>query len=152
MLIAFAFNTKSLAIAILLFLFFIFFLLVTFSGQTAKSFLVNVLSKVIKKACDQDLTHSWDTLKSLSIKVVSQVVIHGARGTWHGLYTVTSIHSIQKTTRIGQEVGDKLFSGWQNIQGSKQRKIELTSKKVWKQNKVENVQIKNFIAAPCEAI
>ena len=42
--IAFVFNAKSFAIAILVFLFLIFFLLVTFSRQTTKSFLVNVLS------------------------------------------------------------------------------------------------------------
>ena len=39
---AFAFNAKSFAIAFLVF-FFLFFLFVTFSGRTAKSFLVNVL-------------------------------------------------------------------------------------------------------------
>ena len=58
--IAFAFNEKSFAIAFLVF----FFLLVTFSGRTAESFSVNVLLYFIKKACDQDLTHSLDTLRS----------------------------------------------------------------------------------------
>ena len=72
-------NAKSFAIAILVF--FLFFLLATFSGQTAKSFLRNVLTLVIKKTCDQDLTHSLDTPEQISIKIVSEVVIHNACGT-----------------------------------------------------------------------
>ena len=50
--------------------FFLFFLLVTFSGRTAKSFLVNVLSYVINKdltkiKCDQGLNRFLDTQKTL---------------------------------------------------------------------------------------
>ena len=52
---------KSFAIAVLVF--FIFFLLVTFSGQTAKGFLANVLTLVIKKTCNQNLTYSLDATK-----------------------------------------------------------------------------------------
>ena len=74
--------------------FFLFFLLANFSGWAAKSYLFNFLSCVIKKACDQDLTYSLDTLNSLSVKSVSQVVIRDACGTWHSLCTVTSIYSI----------------------------------------------------------
>ena len=58
--IAFAFNEKKLCNCLNSF----FFLLFTFSGRTAKSFLVNVLLYFIKKACDQDLTRSLDTLRS----------------------------------------------------------------------------------------
>ena len=42
---------------------------VQFSGRTAKSFLVNVLRLVVKKACDQDLTHFLDTSKNISAKL-----------------------------------------------------------------------------------
>ena len=73
--------------------FFSFFLLVIFSGRIAKNFLVNVLS------CDQDLTHSIDTLKLRSVRIFPEVVIRDPCDTWHGLCTVTSIHSIQKSTR-----------------------------------------------------
>ena len=45
------------------------------------------------------------TKKSL-YKIVPQVVTHDACGTWHGLCTVTSIHSHQKSTRISQELGN----------------------------------------------
>ena len=80
--------------------FFLFvFLLVTFFERTAKSFLANALSLVIKKPCDQDLTHSLDTPKCISVKIVPQVVNCDAYGTWYSLCTVTSIYSIQKHTR-----------------------------------------------------
>ena len=55
------------------------------------------------------LTHSLDTPKSLSVKIVLQVVVfRDACGTWHGLCTLTSIHSIQKSTRKSQKRGNKL--------------------------------------------
>ena len=69
MLIAFEFNGKSFAIAILVF--FLFFLfLVSFSGRTAESFLANVLTLGIKKACDQDLSHSLEKPRRISLKIV----------------------------------------------------------------------------------
>ena len=123
--------------------FFFFSFLVTFSGRTAKSYLVNVLSQAIKKAYDQDLPHSLDTLKSLSIKVIPKVVICDACGTWHGLYTVTSIHSIQQRTRNSQKVGNKLASGWQKIKGSKQKEIELISKKVWRKRREKMFRLRS---------
>ena len=104
----FAFNAKSFSIAILAFL--NFFLLVTFSGRTAKSFLANVLTLLIKKACDQDLNHSLDTSRNISRKIVPQIVIRDKCGTWHMLWTVTSIHSIQKNLRNSQKIGNKLAS------------------------------------------
>ena len=88
-----------------------------------------VLRLIIKKACDQDLTHSLDTVKNISAKIVPQVVIPDACGTWHGSLTVTSMHSIQKSTRNSQKLENKLASSWQKIQGTKQREIELISKK-----------------------
>ena len=83
--ITFAFNAKSFAIAILVFSFFFFFFF-TFSGGTAKSFLANVLTIVMKKTCDQDLTHFLDTPKHISVKIVPQVVIRDACGTWYGFW------------------------------------------------------------------
>ena len=77
------FNANSFAIAILVF-FFLIFLLVTFSGRTAERFLANVLRLVIKKACYQDLSHSLDTSRNISVKIFPQVVIRDACGAWHG--------------------------------------------------------------------
>ena len=68
------FNAKSFAIAILVF--FLFFFLIPFSGWTAKSFLANLLGLVIKKACDQDLTHSLDTPRYNFKKLVPEAVIY----------------------------------------------------------------------------
>ena len=58
--------------------------------------------------CDQDLTHSLDTLKGLSRNIVLEVVIRDKCGTWYGLGAVTNIHSIQKSTRNSQKLGNKL--------------------------------------------
>ena len=95
---AFAWNAKSSAIAILVFL---FFFLVTFSGWTTKNY---------QKARDENLTHSLDTLKNIPIKIFPQVVVCDVYGTWHGLCTVTNIHSVQKSTRNSQKLGNKLSS------------------------------------------
>ena len=65
---AFAFHAKSFAILFLDFSFFSF-----------PSLLVNVLSKVIKKACDQHLTHCLDTLKTLSSSYYSWRLWHMTR-------------------------------------------------------------------------
>ena len=60
---------------------------------------MNVLKLVIRKTYDQDLAHSLDTPKNISVKVISQAVITNTCGKWHSLFTVTSIRSIQKPTR-----------------------------------------------------
>ena len=65
----------------------------------------------IKKACDQDLIHSLDKLKGLSVKNVPQVVTRDACGTWHGLCSITSIHSIQGSTRNSQKLRNQV-SQW----------------------------------------
>ena len=62
----------------------------------------------MEKACDQDLTHSLDTLKSLSLKIVPQIVIRDTCGTWQGTCRVTSIHSIQESIRNSEKLGNKL--------------------------------------------
>ena len=77
-----------------------FFLLVRFSGRATKIFLATVLRLIIKREFDRDLTHSLDKLKNISVKNLPQVVIRDACGTWHGLCTVTSIHSMQKAQQI----------------------------------------------------
>ena len=79
---AFAFNAKSFVIAILV-LFFFFSFSSLFSERTSKSFLANVLSLVIKKTCDQDLTHSLDTPKYIFLKIVPEVVVHDAYDTYY---------------------------------------------------------------------
>ena len=129
--------------------FFLFFLLVNFSGRTAKSFLVNVLSWVIKKACDQGLTHSLDTLKSFSVKIVPEVVVRDACGTWHGLCTVTSIHSIRKNTRNSQKLGNKLVRSvcqWMLAEDSiVKKRNELISKKVWRERKEKIIRLRSWL-------
>ena len=88
-----------------------------------------------------------------SLNIVPQVVIWDVCGTWHG---VTSVHSIQKSTRNSQKLGNKLgqlFSEcWQKIQLLKQREIELISKRVWRKRKEKMFRLGNLIAVPCEAI
>ena len=66
----FAFHAKTFAIAFLVF----FFPSRHFFWMDYQK-LFNVLSSVIKKACDEDLAHSMDTLKALPVKIFSQVVI-----------------------------------------------------------------------------
>ena len=150
--IAFAFNAKSFAIVILVL--FRFFFLVTFSGRTVKSFLANVLISVIKNTSDQDPTHSFDTPRCISLKIVPEVIICEACCTWHGLCTVTSIRNIQKSTRNCQnrlpETGKQVIqiaSGWDKIQGQHREKSCW-----WVETSEENIQNKKLIAAPCEAI
>ena len=60
--------------------------------------------------CGQDLTHSLDTARNISVKNVPQVVIRDVCGTWYGLFTVSSFHSIQKSTRNSQKLGNTLAS------------------------------------------
>ena len=78
------------------------------------------------------------------MKIVLQVNIRYACGTWKGFCAVTSIHSIQESTRNSQKLGHKLVHSvsesvqlvsqcWQEIQSWKQREFELISKKVWKE-------------------
>ena len=87
--IVFVFNAKTFAIAILVF--FLFFLLVTFSGwTTAKSLITNVLTLVIKKMCDQVLTHFLDALRHIYVKIFSLSCSSRVRGTLRCLCTVTS--------------------------------------------------------------
>ena len=119
--IAFAFNAKTFAIAILVLFFFHFSFSSLFwtDGQKLFSELF-IISYQGNKWPRSD--SSLDTLKSLSVKIVDQVVIRDECGTWHSLCTVTSIHSIQKNTRNSQKLGNKLASGWQKIQGSNREK------------------------------
>ena len=65
-------NLRSFAIVILVF--FLFFLLVTFSGRAAENVLANVLRLVIKETCDQDLAHSLDTSRNISVKIVFKLL------------------------------------------------------------------------------
>ena len=80
-------NAKRFAIAILFFL--LFLIPSAVFWRTAISFLTNVLRLVTTEVCDQDLTHSLDTPKNVSVKFIPRVVICDMRGLWHGLFTVT---------------------------------------------------------------
>ena len=94
--------------------------------------------------------------KNISLNIFLKVCIREVCGTWHNLFTVTSIHSILKSTKNSQKLGNalwnKLASRWQIIQRSKQREIELISKKVWKKKKRKDVRKKQFIGAIFEEI
>ena len=63
---------------------------------------------------DQDLTYSLDTLKSLSVKSVPEVVICDACATRRALNTVISIPipSIHKKNKRQPETRNKLASRW----------------------------------------
>ena len=65
---------------------------------------------VITEAYDQDLAHSLDKLKSISIKVLLEVVICDKCDTENSLFTATSIHSIQKGSRNCRKQRIKLAS------------------------------------------
>ena len=150
--IAFAFNAKRFAIAILVL--FRFFLPATFSGRTVKGFLANVLISVIKNTCDQDPAHSLDTPRCISVKIVPEVIICEACCTWHGLCTVASIYNIQKSTRNYQnrlpETGKQVIqiaSEWNKIQGQHREKSRWSV-----ETSEEDIQNKKLIAAPCDAI
>ena len=133
--------------------FFLFFLLVTFCGRTAKSVLSYVIKKGLTKIkCDQGLNRSLDTQKTLSVRIISQVVIRDAYGTWHGLCTVTSIHGIQKCTRNCQKLGNKLvrpFSQWMAEDSMVKTERNRVDKQKSLSKKKEVVQVKKLIAAPC---
>ena len=79
----------------------------------------------------------------MSVKIVPHIVIRNVCDTWYGLFTVTSIYNIQKSTRNSQKLGNKLASTWQKI-------FELISKEVWGKEKYPQKNI--LIGAPCEAI
>ena len=76
-------------------------------------------------------------IKKYFRKNCCQVAIRDSCGTWHGLCTVTSIHSIQKSTRNCQKIG--------NVDGSKQREIELINKKVWRKRKEKMFKTRNWL-------
>ena len=78
-LIAFAFNAKYFAIAILVF--FYFFLTRPVFWMDCQKFSGNISRLVVKKVCDQDLGRSLDTAKNISAKIVPQVVIRDTCGT-----------------------------------------------------------------------
>ena len=78
----------------------------------------------------------------------SEVVIRDASGIWYGLYMVTSIHNIQKSTRTNQKLGNKLASQWM----AEDSRVKTERNWVVLSTDSEDVQIKKLIAAPCEAI
>ena len=129
--IAFAFNAKSFAIAILVFFIFPSHHLFWTDCQKlfSQCFIISFHESMWPRS-DSFLGH----IKK-SLNIVPQVVIWDVCGTWHDLCAVTNVHSIQKSTRNSQKLGNKLgqlFSGcWQKIQLLKQREIELISKTVW---------------------
>ena len=109
-----------------------------------RNFLAKIITLVTKKACDQDLIHFLDTPIGVSAKIFPQVVIWNTWGTWQGLFTITGIHSVK------QQVSQLICSRWQKIKESQQKEIELISKNI--QRKRKDVQKKQLIGAPCEAI
>ena len=97
----------------------------------------------------------WQS-KNSSIRIISQVAIRDAYGTWHSLCTVTSIHSIQKCTRNSQKLGNKLVRPFSQCMAEdsmvKTERNRVDKQKSLNKIKQEDVQVKKLIAAPCEAI
>ena len=76
-----------------------FFFSFSFSSVFLDQLFNNILTLVTNETFDQNLTHSFDTAKGNSTKIVPEVVIRDTCGTWHSLFMVSSICSIQKSTR-----------------------------------------------------
>ena len=93
--------------------------------------------------------------KNISVNIFLKVYIRDMCGTWHGLFTVASIHSILKNTRNSQKLENglwnKLAGWWRIIQESKQREIELISKKVWRKRNEKMFKRSNLLVL-CEEI
>ena len=70
--------------------------------RKCQKFFREVLRSVTKEACDQDMTYSLYTPKNISVRIVPRLVIGDACGTWYDLFAVTSIHSIQKSTKAAR--------------------------------------------------
>ena len=87
--------------------------------------------------CDQDLIHSLDTLKSLSVKVDSEIVIRDACGRWNSLHTVPSVHSIQKKKKKTVRNSERSYSvDGRRFKRQNRKKIGLISKiarRQWKE-------------------
>ena len=75
--------------------------------------------------------------KNISVNIFLKVYIRDACGTWHGLFTITSIHSILKNTRNSQKSRNAL---WNKLPRREKPK------------KPKDVQKKQFIGAICEEI
>ena len=104
--IAFVSNANHFAIAIL----FSFSYFQRCFSMDCQNFFSKFLRLATAEACAQDPAHSLDTPKNISVKIVPQVLICDPCGTWHGLFMVTSIHSIEKSTRKNQKFGNQLAS------------------------------------------
>ena len=104
--IAFAFNAKSFAIAILAF-FLLFpschFFWTDCQKPFSQRFIISYQESVWPRS-DSFLERTRKT----SRKNCSSSFIYDACGTWHGLCTVNSIHSIQKSTKNSQKFENKL--------------------------------------------
>ena len=82
-------------------------------------------------------------------KNCSQVVIHDTCDTWHGLCTVTRFITSQKVHETVRNLetseSEQLVREWQKIQWSKQREIELISKKVWRKRKDKMFRLRRWL-------
>ena len=97
-----------------------------------KVFITKVLRSVTKEACDEDLTHSLDTPKSIFLNCFSSCysgrlwlrtrIIHGSQNSQHS-------RKQNKWPDTRKQVSQLVCSKWEKIQGSKQKEIELISKK-----------------------
>ena len=76
-----------------------------------------------------------DTQKSLSIKIIAQVVIRDACGTWHGLCTVTSIHRIQKSTKKQPETRKQVSQWMAEGSRAKTKRNQSDKQKILKKKK-----------------
>ena len=95
--------------------------------------------------CDQDLSHSLDILKYLSVNIVPQVVIHNACGTWHSLCMVESIQSTQKSTINSPLETRKQLIQWMAEDLRVKIEIEWISKKVWRKRKEKMFRLRSWL-------
>ena len=136
MLFAFTFNAKSFATAFLVF----------FSFFPSRHFFWTDYQKLFTQLFI--ISYSLDTLKGFSIKIVPQVVICNACGAWHGLCTVTSFHSIQKSTRNSQKLGNRLVrsvSQWMLAEDSivKTERNRVDKENVWRERKEKMIRLRS---------
>ena len=116
----FSCNRRGFSIACIVFL--LLFLLVTVFGRTIKSFFSDILSFVTQEASDQDRTRFIGETKNVITKILLWLVIRDVCGTWHALFTATSIFNIRKSTSHSQKLGKKLTITWQIFKGQKREK------------------------------
>ena len=94
---------KTFSYVFLVWVFLLYLPFVSVFGMTARVFLFTFSYIVTQDACDQCRANLIGLTEKDSVRRVSLVLIRDASGSWQAIYfslfTVTSIHSIQRGTR-----------------------------------------------------